>query len=225
MQTIAWISLGVAFLCAAVIAIDELRRPQKMVVMNIVWPVTALYLSVFALWAYFVVGVKKSKAVMQMKQAGGEDKDAPPDWKQTAVAATHCGAGCALADVLIEFMIAGLGLTILGLSLWASFVYDFIAAWTLGIVFQYFSIQPMRHLSPGKAIIAAIKADTLSILCFQLGMYAFMALNFFVLAPRPRPDAFDPRYWLTMQVAMILGFATSLPMNWWLLRRGLKEKM
>jgi hypothetical protein len=56
-------------------------------------------------------------------------------------------------------------------------------------------------------------------------MYAFMALNRFVLAPRPRPDSFDPRYWLMMQVAMVLGFVTAYPMNWWLLRKGLKERM
>jgi hypothetical protein len=63
-----------------------------------------------------------------------------------------------LADVAIEFTIAGFALTLFGLSLWASFVYDFMAAWSLGIVFQYFSIQPMRHLPPGQAIIAAMKA-------------------------------------------------------------------
>jgi hypothetical protein len=28
-----------------------------------------------------------------------------------------------------------------------------------------------------------------------------------------------------MQIGMICGFATSYPMNWWLLRIGLKEAM
>jgi len=28
-----------------------------------------------------------------------------------------------------------------------------------------------------------------------------------------------------MQFAMIAGFATAYPMNWWLIRRGIKEKM
>jgi hypothetical protein len=223
MEIVAWISLGVAGACAAVITVDEIRRPQRMAVMNIVWPVTALYLSVIALWAYFAVGVKKSKAAQMPMQMGGKDKPLQP--MEVAVATSHCGAGCTLADVAIEFAVAGLALTLFGLPLWASFVYDFIAAWALGIVFQYFSIQPMRHLPPGQAVVAAMKADTLSILCFQVGMYSFMALNWFVLAPRPRPDAFDPRYWLMMQVAMVLGFATAYPMNWWLLRKGLKERM
>lgn len=32
-------------------------------------------------------------------------------------------------------------------------------------------------------------------------------------------------FWSTMQVAMIFGFLTSYPVNWWLLKAGLKEKM
>lgn len=32
-------------------------------------------------------------------------------------------------------------------------------------------------------------------------------------------------YWFLMQIGMLLGFATSFPVNRWLLRRGLKEAM
>lgn len=32
---------------------DEVRHPQKMWIMNFVWPITALYLSVFAVLLYF----------------------------------------------------------------------------------------------------------------------------------------------------------------------------
>lgn len=28
-----------------------------------------------------------------------------------------------------------------------------------------------------------------------------------------------------VQVGMLIGFATAYPMNWWLIRRGLKEAM
>jgi len=83
----------------------------------------------------------------------------------------------------------------------------------------------MRHLSPAEGILAAIKADTLSILAFQVGMYAWMAVTFFLLFPHPHLTAFDARYWLMMQVAMMCGFATAYPVNAWLIRAGLKETM
>jgi hypothetical protein len=206
----AWVLIGLAVACAVVIAVDEAKHPQKMKVMNLVWPVTALYFSVFAVWAYWVWG-----------RRGTKDRLA-----QVAVSASHCGAGCMIADVVCEFGIAAVGLTLLGSVLWAEFAIDLAAAWALGIVFQYWAIKPMRpEMSAGGAIVAAIKADTLSILAFQVGMYAWMALVYCKLFAAPHLTAFDPRYWLMMQVAMICGFATTLPMNWFLIRTGLKEAM
>src|SRR5271156_4498520 len=54
--TLAWTSLIAAFGCALIIAVDEARHSQKMWIMNLVWPITALYFSVFALWVYFRIG-------------------------------------------------------------------------------------------------------------------------------------------------------------------------
>jgi putative flippase GtrA len=141
------------------------------------------------------------------------------------VGTSHCGAGCTLADIVTEFTLYGLGVTLLGSALWASYAWDFAAAWLLGIVFQYYSIKPMRNLSPGKGVVAAIKADTLSIIAFQVGMYGWMALVHFVLFTNPHLKPIQPEYWLMMQVGMVFGFATSFPMNRWLIQRGLKERM
>ena len=224
LEVFAWISLSVAFLCAAGIAIHEIRHPPKMAVMNIVWPVTALYLSVFGVWAYLRFGPRMAKD-MEPSHHHGHDNQGPPTLAQSALAASHCGAGCMIADVVTEFTLFGLGATILGSVLLSEFVWDFVAAWLLGIVFQYFTIKPMRDLSVREGIVAAIKADTLSILAFQIGMYGWMAIVYFLLFPAPHLHPNDPVYWLMMQVAMILGFATSCPMNRWIIGKGWKERM
>jgi hypothetical protein len=224
---LAWVSIGLAVACALVIAVDEVRRPQRMGVMNVVWPVTALYFSIFALWAYFAWGTKSSKTATQSHSMHGHDEDGPPTFEEVAVGTSHCGAGCMIADVGVEFAIAASGLMWFGSMLATEYVVDFVGAWTLGIVFQYFAIKPTRKdLTAAAALRAAIKADTLSIVAFQVGMYAFMALMHFVLFPAPhRLTAFDPRYWALMQLAMICGFATSLPMNRLLIGMGWKERM
>ena len=224
LEWIAWVSIAVALASSGVIAVDEVRHPQKMAIMNVVWPVTALYLSVFAMWWYFRSGRMMAKDAPARK-AADEDKQKPPTWAQSALATSHCGAACALADVVTEFIVFGLALTVAGSALWASFTWDFVAAWTLGIVFQYFTIVPMRHLSPGAGILAAMKADTLSITAFQVGMYGWMALVWFVLFPRPHLEPDKAAYWMMMQVAMVCGFLTSLPMNRLLVTLGWKEKM
>lgn len=231
---IAWISLIVAVLCSSIIAVDEARHPQKMWIMNIVWPATALYFSVFALWAYFAKGRQMTADAMrgmskdQMKQQMEQKKETAresPTWSMTALAGSHCGAGCALADIVTEFTVFGVGATFLGKELYASYLWDFIAAWSLGVVFQYFTIKPMRNLSVGEGMLAAIKADTLSILTFQIGMYGFMALVYFRFFTAPHLHADQPAYWLMMQIAMVCGFVTALPFNWLLVKIGWKEAM
>jgi hypothetical protein len=234
LEAISWISLCVSFVCALIIAGDEVRHPQKMWIMNVVWPVTALYFSVVALWGYYRIGRKMAKDAMQGMPEGQmrEEKNKreeqgrrDPTWKQTAVSDSHCGAGCTLGDIIAEFSIAGLGLTLLGSPLYAEFAADLLLAWLLGIAFQYFAIKPMRNLSASQALIAAVKADTLSILTFEIGLFAWMAFTYFVLFPAPHLKPTEPTYWFMMQLGMMIGFFTSYPMNRLLMVRGIKEVM
>jgi hypothetical protein len=222
---LAWLSLGLSFASAIAIVIDELRHPQKMWIMNIVWPVTAFYLSLIGVWWYFRAGRAPAKdaPAMTMKKDGEEKM--PPNFAQIALATSHCAAGCALADIAIESIIFKFGLTIGGSPLFASYALDFVAAWSLGILFQYFTIKPMLNLSAMDGLKAAIRADTFSILAFQVGMYAWMSLVYYRLFPAPHLTPNQPVYWLMMQVAMICGFMTSFPMNRLLVSIGWKEKM
>jgi hypothetical protein len=41
----------------------------------------------------------------------------------------------------------------------------------------------------------------------------------------PQIEKTNPVFWFMMQIAMLAGFFTSYPVNWWLLRSGIKEKM
>lgn len=124
---VAWLSIVIAMVCAAGIALDEVRRPQKMAVMNVVWPVTALYFSVLALWGCWRLGRSSGKGTLQAgtmhhhahaaNQSGtqsGKGLDRGPTPAQVAVGTSHCGAGCTIADLACEFWIAGSGITLLG---------------------------------------------------------------------------------------------------------------
>ena len=113
-------------------------------------------------------------------------------------------------------------------KMYAVWVLDFVFAFGLGIVFQYYAIVPMRGLSPGQGIVAALKADTLSLIAWQVGMYGFMAFAQFVLFPHlagERAPVNSVEFWFAMQVAMVAGFLTSYPVNWWLVSSGIKERM
>lgn len=226
LAVLAWFWLIAGLVCALAIVVDELRHPQKMAVMNVVWPVTALYGGPLALWAYFRLG--RPMAQDRMKSHGGhqqQEDDRPPTLGQMAVSASHCGAGCMLADILGESLVFAFGWKLLGESLYADYFVTLGLAWLFGVAFQYFSIQPMKNLPPGEAIVAAMKADTLSILSFQLGMYGWMAIVYFLLFPHPHLEPDSATFWFMEQVGMMAGFVTTLPMNRWLIESGLKERM
>ena len=124
--------------------------------------------------------------------------------------------------------VTSLQLTLFGTRMVALWIPDFLFAFLFGIGFQYWSIVPMRQLSPGEGIRAALKADVLSIGAWQIGMYGGMALiQFLWFAPQfgGLAEPGQPEFWMAMQIAMLAGFCTSYPMNWLLVRNGVKEAM
>src|SRR5271156_3968067 len=101
LQVIAWLSLATALLCAGGILVDVVRHPQRMAVMNWVWPITALYAGPLAVVAYLRLG-RPSAA-----HAAGTHHTMPetPFWATVLVGTSHCGAGCTLGDILAELAI------------------------------------------------------------------------------------------------------------------------
>lgn len=153
---------------------------------------------------------------------GGEEE---PEWHGVFISATHCGAGCALGDLGGEWAAFAAALTIGGVTLWLSYVIDFTLAYAFGIFFQYLAIKPMSDLSPWKAVSHAIKAETVSIVAFELGMFVWMALVYFAYFADPHLGTSHAACWLMMQIAAALGLATSYPVNIWLVRHGAKHAM
>jgi hypothetical protein len=224
---IAVVALAAAAVSALAIVVDLLSgRRQHMGIMNVVWPVTALWSGPLGYLAYRRWGRAGSRVAMKQAEQRGEG---PPSRQQpfpviVGKGATHCGAGCTLGDIVAEWFAVLVPLSIFGHPIFGTWVYGYVAAYALGIVFQYFTIQPMRGLSVKDGIIAAVKADTLSLTAWQVGMYGWMAVVRFAIFGHELPRS-GPVFWFMMQIAMLFGFATSYPVNWWLLRKGLKEKM
>jgi Domain of unknown function (DUF4396) len=219
---IAWISLAAAFLSAAAILFDIYGRGmrQQVRVMEAVWPITALYLGPLGLVAYARIGRPNLLSAANHPAGGGE-----PEWHGVFISATHCGAGCTLGDLIGEWAAFAAGLTIAGVTLWPAYLIDFALAYAFGILFQYLAIKPMSDLSRRQAVSHAIKAETLSIIAFELGMFAWMALVYFVLFADPHINTAHAAYWLMMQIAAAIGLATSYPVNLWLVRHGVKHAM
>lgn len=215
LHVLAWASIVAGVFTAAAILIDVRAHPQRMPIMSLVWPITGLYTPVFGYWLYRWLG--RSRAT---------DRPMPeqrPFWESIFLSSTHCGAGCVLGDVIGPPLVSALGLTLLGRRLFADYVAEFAFAYVAGIAFQFFPIMRMRRLRPTEALKEAVKADTLSLVAFEVGMFGWMAVVAFGLGRLYSPTSIV--FWFAMQIGMLLGFATTFPANWLLIKAGVKSGM
>ncbi|VDG96555.1 Uncharacterised protein [Lysinibacillus sphaericus] len=217
LETISWIALGIGLLSSVIMIIDVIRHPQNMTIMNVVWPLNGWFLGPVALITYFKWGRIQAK--------DSEIEDTRGRGAKVFTSTSHCSSGCSFGDAVGVPIVALTGLTVAGSMLFAHYIVEFVLAYLFGILFQFASIYPMNK-EKGKmhALIESLKADTISLIAFEIGMFGWMAIVHYVLFQSP-PEPSSPVYWFMMQIAMILGFLTSYPANAWLIKKGIKHAM
>ena len=225
LQIIAEVSIGIGILSAIIILADILLgNKQHMMIMNFVWPITGLYAGPLALIAYYTIGKKSAHKKLHMQQHTNMKMPRKPFWQSVVTGALHCGSGCTLGDIVAESLVLFFPVVLFGSKLYGTWMIDFVFAFIIGIIFQYYAIKPMKKISSMQAFKAALKADALSLTAWQVGMYGGMAIATFIVF-KHQLSAATFLFWFVMQFAMILGFITAYPVNWWLIKKGIKETM
>lgn len=199
-----------------------------------VWPTTALFGTIWIVWQYFNYGRLSAAAKVRAAIDRGDEM---PSRKLTPFpimvvnGTLHCGSGCTLGDLVAEWLAffvptvaiwLGYG-SLFSEKIFAVWILDFIFAFAFGILFQYFTIAPMKKLSVAEGLIAALKADTLSITAWQIGMYGFMAIAYFYLFRQLLSvdlKVNSVEFWFMMQIAMLFGFIHRTPRTGTCLRRA-----
>lgn len=166
----------------------------------------------------------KTEAMPGMQATGA--MSARPRWQSVVLSTLHCGAGCTLADLVGEWFLFFVPVTVAGSLIAGTWIVDYLLALLFGIGFQYAAIREMEPRAASNDILRrAVKADILSLTAWQAGMYGWMAFVIFGLndgMPLPRTTF---GFWFMMQIAMGCGFAVSLPVNVYLIRKGIKHGM
>lgn len=217
LQLVAIVSLAIGLISSIVILIDIIRHPQMMKIMNVVWPINGWFFGPFAIWSYFKWGRLKAKDL--------DYEDNRGKFAKVFMSTSHCSAGCTLGDAVGVPIVSITGFAAFGSILYGHYIVEFLLAFAFGILFQFYAVYPMqKEGGKWRALKEAFKADTLSLIAFEIGMFGWMAVVHFVLFTEPpKPDT--AVYWFMMQIAMILGFGTSYPANWFLVKKGIKEAM
>lgn len=140
-------------------------------------------------------------------------------WRQVLGSTMHC--------------VAGDGVGILAGAVIASFFHlsqitDIALEYLLGFGFGWAIFQAlfMRDAAGGsyaRAFSSAFLPELLSMNCLMAGMVPTM-----ILAKSYVPASGDPSgpaFWFVMSMALLVGFVTAYPMNWWLVSNHMKHGM
>jgi hypothetical protein len=140
------------------------------------------------------------------------DASARTSLNRTALQATvHCLTGCAIGEVLGLVIATALG--------WHD-VPSVVLAIVLAFAFGYaLTMRPLlaSGLPFGEAVRAAIAGDTVSIATME-------AVDTAIVLAIPGAMAaglLDGLFWLSLAVALVIAFVVALPVNRWLIARGL----
>ncbi len=131
-----------------------------------------------------------------------------------ATAATlHCLTGCVIGEVI------GLAVGVtLGFSPWATMALATTLAYASG-----FSLGLLPLVRQGMSVLQALRAiwlgEAISIAVMEI------AMNFadYHVGGMTANSIVDPMFWLGIAVAVPAGFIAAWPVNWWLLRRNIKQ--
>lgn len=140
-------------------------------------------------------------------------------WRQVLGSTMHCVAGDGvgiLAGAVIAAVSALSGFTDIALE----YVLGFGFGWS---IFQALFMRDMAGGSYTQSLTGTFFPELLSMNCLMAGMVPVMTV---VMAHSPDSHRVtSPEFWFVMSMALLVGFVTAYPMNWWLVANHLKHGM
>lgn len=206
-----WVWFALTAFSVIFVAYDLFTRTPEMRVMKWGWLLVTLYAGPIALIIYWFS--------CREPAPGTHEKFISPLWKQSVGSTIHCLAGDA-TGVIVAAAITSL----LGLPMGMDAVVEYAAGFAFGLfVFQALFMKDMLGGNYWQAVRGTWLAEWLSMNAVMAGMVPVMI----VLMTRDMQamEPTSPRFWGIMSVATLVGAVLAFPINWWLVKNGLKHGM
>ncbi|MEO8191401.1 MAG: DUF4396 domain-containing protein [Acidobacteriota bacterium] len=193
------------------VAYDLIVRTPEMKVMKWGWVLVVLYTGPIGALVYW----------LSCREAtpGTHEKFVAPLWKQSIGSTIHCLAGDATGVIAAAILTSRFRFP-MGIDV----VVEYIVGFGFGLlIFQALFMKGMLGIGYGEAVRRTVLSEWLSMNCVMAGMVPVMV----VLMSRDM-RAMDPgsvRFWAVMSAATLVGAVTAYPVNWWLVKNGLKHGM
>jgi hypothetical protein len=140
-------------------------------------------------------------------------------WRQVLGSTMHCVAGDGVG-ILAGAVIASLFHLPKSADIALEYALGFGFGWS---IFQSLFMRGMAGGSYTRALSRTFFPELLSMNCLMAGMVPAMTLAMKSVPASHKPS--EPAFWFIMSMALLVGFITAYPMNWWLVTRHMKHGM
>ena len=151
--------------------------------------------------------------------AGTHEQYVKARWRQVLGSTMHCVAGDGVG-ILVGAVIGAIILLPKPAQIGLEYLLGFGFGWT---IFQALFMRDMAGGSYKSSLASTFIPELVSMNCLMAGMVPAMTL-----AMKAMPGSHDPKaaqFWFSMSMALLVGFITAYPMNWWLVSNHLKHGM
>jgi Domain of unknown function (DUF4396) len=215
-DVVLWVWFVLTALAVAYVARDQFKgepgeKSLAMKTMRWGWVLLTLYTGVFALVIYWFLHRASARETPEQSR--------PSLWEQSVESTIHCVAGDATG-----ILIAVVAMSWLRLPMGVELIAEYVAGFAVGLLlFQALCMKSTFDASYWRAVRGTFLPETLSMNAVMAGMIPVMI----ILMSRDM-SAMEPtsvRFWGTMSLALVVSTVTTFPVNWWLVKRGLKHGM
>lgn len=208
---VLWVWFALTALAVAYVAQDQFKggpeeKSLAMKTMRWGWVLLTLYTGVFALVIYWL-----------LHRAYVRKTPEPSLWEQSVESTIHCVAGDASGILLAAVVTIWLRL-----PMSQEVIVEYVAGFAVGLfVFQALCMKPSFNGSYWSAVKSTLLSEMLSMNAVMAGMIPVMVILMSRDMSTMEPSSV--RFWGTMSLAFVVGTLTTYPVNWWLVKRGLKH--
>lgn len=206
--------------CTALMIIKDIvlyRQPGTL--MNIIWPLTGLYLPFIGWLAWWYLGRVpryRIKSALLMTHTSPRYNG----WQTLFIATAITAAACILAEAITLPIITLMNYLKIPLLIWHPAAISLLISLLLLLLWQFFSLPQHEKKSFWHQLSLAFKRSAFPLLIYQAGIFLFMTLALkFVLHQQINPSL--TIFWFMLQLAMITGFIFSWPANHFIIKRGI----
>jgi hypothetical protein len=140
-------------------------------------------------------------------------------WRQVLGSTMHCVAGDGVG-ILAGAVIASFFHLSKVTDISLEYLLGFAFGWT---IFQALFMRDMAGGSYRRSLTSTFFPELLSMNCLMAGMVPTMILAKYYAPASNDPSL--PAFWFVMSMALLVGFITAYPMNWWLVSHHMKHGM